>query len=244
MVEPPPQAPKPAVHAPLHELQLARTSLVRARTAARNRARHLTLPLLRRQHADRLRCIRRDLAAIDAAIAALIAADRDSPARPPSSAAFPASPRSAPPPSSPTCQRSEPSSPPPSPASPASPRSPASPENGRARPRSPAGAATSAVPSTCPPSPPPASTPTSRPSTTASGRRESRKARPHRRHAQAHPPRKPSRPPEPPLGAPLTSRKLSRFQGRMKTFGSRGRVAGARVRGQFPAGAVASWATR
>ena len=75
MVEPAPQAPKPAGHAPLHELQLARTSLVRARTAARNRARHLTLPLLRRQHADRLRCIRRDLAAIDAAIAALIAAD-------------------------------------------------------------------------------------------------------------------------------------------------------------------------
>ena len=75
MVEPAPQAPKPAVHAGLHELQLARTALLRARTAARNRARHLTLPLLRRQHAARLRRIRRDLAEIDAAIAALIAAD-------------------------------------------------------------------------------------------------------------------------------------------------------------------------
>jgi transposase len=75
MVDPRPQAPKPAFHAGLHELQLARTSLLRARTAARNRARHLTLPLLRRQHAARLRRIRRDLAEIDAAIAALVAAD-------------------------------------------------------------------------------------------------------------------------------------------------------------------------
>jgi transposase len=75
MLDPAPQAPRPAFHAGLHELHLARTDLLRARTAASNRARQLTLPLLRRQHADRLRRIRRDLAEVDAAIAALVAAD-------------------------------------------------------------------------------------------------------------------------------------------------------------------------
>ena len=75
MVEPRPQAPVPAILAELHELQLARTALVRERTAATNRAGRLTLALLKRQHATRLRQIERALDAVDAAIAALVASD-------------------------------------------------------------------------------------------------------------------------------------------------------------------------
>lgn len=48
-----------------------------ARTAARNRAKTLRLTLLRRQNAARLRCIERDLAALEREIAARIAADED-----------------------------------------------------------------------------------------------------------------------------------------------------------------------
>ena len=75
MIEPRPQAPVPAVLAELHELQLARSALVRERTAAMNRAARLTLALLKRQHATRLRQIERALDEIDAAIAALVASD-------------------------------------------------------------------------------------------------------------------------------------------------------------------------
>jgi transposase len=75
MIEPPLQQPKPVILADLHQLQLARTALVRERTAALNRAGQLTLALLRRQHAARLRQIERALAELDAAIAALIASD-------------------------------------------------------------------------------------------------------------------------------------------------------------------------
>ena len=75
MLEPAPQAPRPAVLAELHELQLARTALLRERTAATNRAGRLTLALLKRQHATRLRQIERALAEVDAAIAALVASD-------------------------------------------------------------------------------------------------------------------------------------------------------------------------
>jgi transposase len=75
MLEPRPQAPAPAILAELHELQLARTALIRERTAATNRAGRLTLALLKRQHATRLRQIERALAELDAAIAALIASD-------------------------------------------------------------------------------------------------------------------------------------------------------------------------
>ena len=76
MVEPRPQAPAPAILAELHELQLARSALLRERTAATNRAGRLTLALLKRQHATRLRQIERALAELDAAIAALIASDQ------------------------------------------------------------------------------------------------------------------------------------------------------------------------
>ena len=77
MLEPAPAAPRPAILAELHELQLARTALQRERTAAQNRADRLTLALLRRQHASRLRQIERALDEIDAAVAALVAADPD-----------------------------------------------------------------------------------------------------------------------------------------------------------------------
>jgi transposase len=75
MLEPAPQEPRPMVIVELHELQLARTALVRERTAAKNRAGRLTLALLKRQHAARLRQIERALDEVDAAIAALVASD-------------------------------------------------------------------------------------------------------------------------------------------------------------------------
>jgi len=75
MVEPQPRTPTPAILTELHELQLARAALIRERTAAKNRAGRLTLALLKRQHATRLRQIERVLAELDAAIAALIASD-------------------------------------------------------------------------------------------------------------------------------------------------------------------------
>lgn len=75
MIEPRPQTPTPAVLVELHELQLARTALVRERTAATNRAGRLTLALLKRQHATRLRQIERALDEVDQAIAALVASD-------------------------------------------------------------------------------------------------------------------------------------------------------------------------
>jgi transposase len=75
MIEPRPQTPTPAVLVELHELQRARTALVRERTAATNRAGRLTLALLKRQHATRLRQIERALDEVDQAIAALVASD-------------------------------------------------------------------------------------------------------------------------------------------------------------------------
>ncbi len=77
MLEPAAQAPRPQALDDLHELELARAALIRERTAAKNRGPRLTLALLRRQHATRLRAIERGLAEIDAAIAALIAANQD-----------------------------------------------------------------------------------------------------------------------------------------------------------------------
>lgn len=59
----------------LKELLVARDALVRDRTAAKNRAKRLTLPLLRRQNARRLQQISRQIEAVEAAIAALIASD-------------------------------------------------------------------------------------------------------------------------------------------------------------------------
>ena len=75
MLEPAPDALKPQILADLQELQFARAALIRNRTAAQNRTGRLTLALLRRQHARTLKAIERDLAELDAAIAALIAGD-------------------------------------------------------------------------------------------------------------------------------------------------------------------------
>ena len=60
----------------LSELHLAREALVKDRTAAQNRAKALTLPLLKRQNAQRLQHIERQIAAIEAAILARIEADQ------------------------------------------------------------------------------------------------------------------------------------------------------------------------
>jgi transposase len=70
--------PRPVRDAALNDLKdlhLAREALVKDRTAARNRAKTITLPLLRRHSAERLRQIARQITAIDAAILALIKTD-------------------------------------------------------------------------------------------------------------------------------------------------------------------------
>lgn len=61
--------------AALRELLRARRSLIRDRTAVKNRAKGLTLSLLKRQNAALLRRIEADLAAVDEAIRAGIAKD-------------------------------------------------------------------------------------------------------------------------------------------------------------------------
>lgn len=65
----------------LKDLHLAREALVKDRTAAKNRAKSITLALLRTHNAARLKQIDQQLAAIDAAIAAQISADPDLSAR-------------------------------------------------------------------------------------------------------------------------------------------------------------------
>jgi transposase len=56
----------------LKDLHTARKSLVKSRTAARNRAKILTLAILRRHNAEQIRQIERQMAAIDKEIMALI----------------------------------------------------------------------------------------------------------------------------------------------------------------------------
>ena len=63
------------VHNELKELHVARLALIRDRTAAKNRAKTLSSPLLKKHNADTLRQIERQLKAIDEAIMALIAHD-------------------------------------------------------------------------------------------------------------------------------------------------------------------------
>src|SRR3982074_3948449 len=60
----------------LKELRHAREALVKDRTAAKNRSKALTIPLLERQNAERLKQIERQIAAIEAEIEARIGADR------------------------------------------------------------------------------------------------------------------------------------------------------------------------
>lgn len=61
----------------LKDLQMAREALVKNRTAAKNRAKNLTLPILKRHNAEQLRQIERQMAAIETEIMALIEADPD-----------------------------------------------------------------------------------------------------------------------------------------------------------------------
>ena len=56
----------------LKELQIARQALIKDRTAARNRAKNITVALLKKQNAKRLRQIKHDLKAIEEAMLALI----------------------------------------------------------------------------------------------------------------------------------------------------------------------------
>ena len=61
----------------LAELHVARAGLVKDRTAAKNRAKALTLPLLERQNAERLKQVETHIAAIEAQMKARIEADPD-----------------------------------------------------------------------------------------------------------------------------------------------------------------------
>ncbi|WP_425984772.1 IS110 family transposase [Ensifer sp. R-19] len=61
----------------LKDLRMAREALVKNRTAARNRAKNLTLPILKRHNAEQLRQIERQIAALENEIMALIKVDPD-----------------------------------------------------------------------------------------------------------------------------------------------------------------------
>lgn len=74
-LQPPVRAARSARQAELAELLNARDGLVRDRTALKNREKMLTVPLLKRQCRQRLEQIARHLAALEAEINALVAAD-------------------------------------------------------------------------------------------------------------------------------------------------------------------------
>ncbi len=61
----------------LKELSIAREALVKDRTAAKNRAKALTLPVLKRHNAERLKQIERQIGAIEAVIMERLQADPD-----------------------------------------------------------------------------------------------------------------------------------------------------------------------
>lgn len=61
----------------LKDLHMAREALVKNRTAAKNRSKTLSLPILKRQNAAQLRQIEHQIAAIEAEIIALVRADPD-----------------------------------------------------------------------------------------------------------------------------------------------------------------------
>jgi transposase len=72
--------PRPAPSqnlAELKELHIARQALVKDRTAAKNRSKILTVPLLKRQNAERLKHIQQQIQAIEAQIMACLQADPD-----------------------------------------------------------------------------------------------------------------------------------------------------------------------
>jgi transposase len=61
----------------LKDLRMARETLVKNRTAAKNRAKNLTLPILKRHNAEQLRQVERQMAAIEKEIMAIVKADPD-----------------------------------------------------------------------------------------------------------------------------------------------------------------------
>ena len=163
-----PRPVRSAILNDLKDLHMAREALVKDRTAAKNRAKSISLALIRRHNTARLKQIEEQLAAIDAAVADLIASDPDLSARLTIPISIPASQPSPPPCSSPKCQNSAASAKSRPQPSPALLPSPASQEHGRASPSSRADASRSVRPSLCPPSSPCASTPISSPGTTSS----------------------------------------------------------------------------
>ncbi len=68
-------------HSDLKELHMARLALIKDRTAAKNREKSLTNPLLKKHNSDRLRQIEHQIRAVDEAIMDLIAEDRPLKAR-------------------------------------------------------------------------------------------------------------------------------------------------------------------
>lgn len=77
VLQPPARPAKSARQLQLAELVNARDGLVRDRTALKNRSKNLTLAILKRHCAQRLDQIARHIEALDAEIAAIIAADPD-----------------------------------------------------------------------------------------------------------------------------------------------------------------------
>lgn len=75
LLELPARPPRTEMLGELKDLHVARGALVKDRTAAMNRDKSRTLPLLRRQGADRLRQIRRQIAELDAEILRRLQAD-------------------------------------------------------------------------------------------------------------------------------------------------------------------------
>lgn len=71
------RSPRSALLSELKDLHMARAALIKDRTAARNRAKTLTLALLRRHNGERLKQIQRQLADIDQTILTLFKADPD-----------------------------------------------------------------------------------------------------------------------------------------------------------------------
>jgi transposase len=69
--------PRSAILNDLKDLHMARQALVKNRTATKNRAKTLTLPILKRHNAEQLRQVERQMAAIEAEIAAIVKADPD-----------------------------------------------------------------------------------------------------------------------------------------------------------------------
>lgn len=61
----------------LKDLHMARQALVKSRTAAKNRAKKLTLPILKRHNAEQLRQIERQIGAIETESMALVKTDPD-----------------------------------------------------------------------------------------------------------------------------------------------------------------------